>query len=338
MGSKKQVFKAAVLIKKNTIKIFNLIKPKLKPHQAFVKIKYSSICHTQVQEIEGKRGVDKYLPHCLGHEAIGEIKEIHQTVKKFKVGDIVCLSWIKNDGKDSGSVIYSDINGLKINAGPVHTFNEYAVISENRIYKLKNKKNLKSKLLLGCAMSTAYNTLHSDLNSSSSKTIVIIGCGGLGLSCVVMAKLKKYSKIIAIDKVKKKLIIAKEFGATHTYSSLKKLKQKFDVIIECTGNIEILKSTFKFTKEFGGKIILIGNYPKGQKINLDPWHVIKGITMKGAWLDNDPFNKKFMKLEKLMENRNYNIFFGKKVYDLANINNALTDLKNGKTVRPLIAS
>ena len=47
---------------------------------------------------------------------------------------------------------------------------------------------------------------------------------------------------------------------------------------------------------------------------------------------------KNLEVEKLMENRNYNIFFGKKVYDLANINNALTDLKNGKTVRPLIAS
>lgn len=336
MAYKKKVFKAAVLIKKNTIKILDLVKPNLKPFQVFVKIKYSSICHTQLQEIQGDRGIDKFLPHCLGHEAIGEVKETHKSVKKIKVGDKVCLSWIKNDGNDAGGSTYSDINGLKINAGPVHTLNEYAVISENRIYKLKNNKNLKSKLLLGCAMSTAYNTLHDEFNSNFTKTIVIIGCGGLGLSCVVMAKLKKFTKIIAIDKFKKKQEIARELGATDTFSSIEKLKQKFDIVLECTGDIEVLKSSFKFTKEFGGKIVLIGNYPKGQKLNLDPWNVIKGITLKGAWLDNNPFNKKFIELEKLIENKKFNSFFGQNIYNLKNIDTALNDFRQGRTVRPLI--
>ena len=100
MESKIDIFKAAVLIKNKKIKILELIKPKLKPYQLYVKIKYSSICHTQLQEINGQRGSDKFLPHCLGHEGIGEIKEIHKSVKNLKVGDLVCLSWIKNSGKD----------------------------------------------------------------------------------------------------------------------------------------------------------------------------------------------------------------------------------------------
>ena len=68
-------FKAAVLLKKNTIKILELKRPTLKSHQVFVKIMYSSICHTQLQEIKGTRGKDKFLPHCLGHEGVGKIIE-----------------------------------------------------------------------------------------------------------------------------------------------------------------------------------------------------------------------------------------------------------------------
>ena len=76
------IAKAAVLIKKNKIKIKNLILPKLEKGQVLVKIKYSSICHTQIQEIDGLRGKDLYLPHCLGHEASGVVIDKHQSVKK----------------------------------------------------------------------------------------------------------------------------------------------------------------------------------------------------------------------------------------------------------------
>ena len=71
------IAKAAVLIKKNKIKIKNLILPKLEKGQVLVKIKYSSICHTQIQEIDGLRGKDLYLPHCLGHEAVSLLININ---------------------------------------------------------------------------------------------------------------------------------------------------------------------------------------------------------------------------------------------------------------------
>ena len=76
--------KAAVLLKRNKVKILNLKKPDLKPYQVYVKIIYSSICHTQLQAIKGMRGVDKFLPHGLGHEGVGIVVDKHRSVKKFK--------------------------------------------------------------------------------------------------------------------------------------------------------------------------------------------------------------------------------------------------------------
>ena len=141
-------FKSAVLLSRNKIVIDQLKFPKLRYGQALVKILYSSICHTQVQEIVGQRGKDHYLPHCLGHEAVGSIADKHKSVKKINIGDKVCLSWIKGLGIESGGTQYKNVKGKIINAGPVNTFSEYAVVSENRIYKLSkkddNKENLQS--------------------------------------------------------------------------------------------------------------------------------------------------------------------------------------------------
>ncbi|WP_435151341.1 medium chain dehydrogenase/reductase family protein [Candidatus Pelagibacter bacterium nBUS_44] len=329
-------FKAAVLLRKNKIKILDIKKPILKKSQLFVKVLFSSICHTQLSEIKGERGIDKFLPHCLGHEGVGVIKDKHKSVKKFKINDLVCLSWIKSVGKDSGGVIYEDANGLKINGGPVHTLNEYAAISENRLYKINKDKNIKSKVLLGCAFSTAFNAL-KDIQLKPSKTICILGCGGLGLATVLIAKKIGYKNIIVVDKVKSKLQNAKKLGATNLAFSIDKIKiEKIDIVVECTGNKEVLKKSILLPKKFGGKLVFIGNYPNKTKINFDPWTIINGVSFLGAWHDTKPFNKIFKKLENILKNENLDIFFGKKIYKLKHINNAIKDFEEGKVVRPLI--
>ena len=118
-------FKSAVLLSRNKVVLDKLMAPRLRYGQALVKMLYSSICHTQIQEIIGQRGKDHYLPHCLGHEAAGYIEDKHKSVKKVKIGDKVCLSWIKGSGIDSGGTQYKNTKGKIINAGPVNTFSEY---------------------------------------------------------------------------------------------------------------------------------------------------------------------------------------------------------------------
>ncbi len=330
-------FKAAVLVKKNKIKIFNLKKPKLNNSQLFIKILYSSICHTQLSEIKGKRGVDKFLPHCLGHEGIGVVVDKHKSIKKFKINDYVCLSWIKGKGKDGGGVTYEKSDGKLVNGGPVHTLNEYAAISENRLYKINKDNNLKSKVLLGCALSTAYSALKNN-SLNQCKSICIIGCGGLGLATVLIAKKIGYKKIIVVDRIKNKLNSARKLGATNFFRSIDFIKKisDLDVVVECTGNIKVLKNSINFPKKFGGKFIFIGNYPHKSKISLDPWLIIQGVTFMGAWNDLVPFDNMFKKLEKIIKGKNLNLFFGSKIYQLDNLSMALKDFEEGKVIRPLI--
>src|SRR3990167_10583373 len=88
---------AAVLIKQNEPLVLfkNIIKPKPKRGQALVKILFAGLCHSQLMEISGSRGEDKYLPHLLGHEGVGTVVEIGEGVTKVKVNDEVILGWIK---------------------------------------------------------------------------------------------------------------------------------------------------------------------------------------------------------------------------------------------------
>ena len=330
-------FNAAVLIKKNKIEILKLSFNNLSIGQCVIKILYSSICHTQLQEIEGLRGFDKFLPHCLGHEAVGIVVDKHPSVKKVKANDYVCLSWINTKGINSGGTNYLYQNKIKVNAGPVNTFSEYALISENKIYKIRKDKSFKQKVLLGCALPTAYNAIN-DLEVDKINSICIIGCGGLGISSIIAAKDYNIKNITAIDRNPYKLKIAKANGANILFNDISKIdKQKsFDVIVECTGNLNVLQNCINYSKNFGGKVIVIGNYPKGKLIKIDPWRIINGNTLMGAWNDSANFEKKFYKFEKKIKNKNLSFFFGRKTYNLNSIDNAIKDFKEGKIIRPLL--
>ena len=124
--------KFAILEKTNSkLKIKNLIFPNLKKNQVLVKILYTGICGSQLMEIDGKRGFDKYLPHALGHEASGKIINMHNNIKNLKINDKIIISWIKNNYSDCEKIFY--LNGKKkVNAGYANTFSNYAIVSKNR--------------------------------------------------------------------------------------------------------------------------------------------------------------------------------------------------------------
>ena len=168
------ITKAAVLFKKNDVRIVNVKLPLLKDNQVLVKIKYTSICHTQLQEIFGLRGKDKYLPHCLGHEATGIVENVGMNVKKVKIKDKVCLTWVPSEGKGSKNTQYTlQKSGKIINAGPVNTFSKYSIISENKLIKLKKSTDLKKAVLLGCAVPTAFNCFVNTLKNTNSMRRII---------------------------------------------------------------------------------------------------------------------------------------------------------------------
>jgi len=336
--------KAAILFSKKKIKVIDVTIPSPDKYQVLVKNIFSSICHTQLGEYLMKRGHDKYLPHCMGHEGIAKVIAVGSQVKKVKKNDYVVLSWIKGDGNEKNGTKYISKKFGLINAGPVNTFSKYSLVSENRIYKVKKINDLKKLTLMGCAIPTAFNAIFNSLKVKANSTIIIAGMGGLGTACLHASMLAKANKIICIDINRKKLQKIKNLKNVVTIcndkKNLKSLLEKkvkyVDYTVDCTGKIEIIEDLLTFTKFLGGKCLIIGNPEPNKKILLDPWQFILGKTLLGAWNSNKSFEKNFYKFLKIFLESNTKKFFVSKTYRLSNINRAFEDLKSGKVLRPTI--
>ena len=150
--------KAALLTKIGMpLQIVELDLPELKPGQVLVKVEFSGICHTQLNEIRGRKGEDKFLPHTLGHEGSGIVEAVGPEVRKVRAGETVVLTWIQGEGMNVPSAQYLMSDGSKVNSGAISTFMDYAVISENRVVPVKKGMSLRELPLLGCAIPTGFS-------------------------------------------------------------------------------------------------------------------------------------------------------------------------------------
>jgi S-(hydroxymethyl)glutathione dehydrogenase/alcohol dehydrogenase len=149
--------------------------------QVLVKIHYSGICGSQLGEIDGAKGPDKYLPHLLGHEGSGTVMETGPGVRHVKPGDGVVLHWRKGAGIEAAAPSYT-WDGRTISAGWVTTFNEYAVVSENRLTAIPADSDLEVAALFGCAVTTGMGVVHNNAKLRTGESVVIYGAGGVGLS------------------------------------------------------------------------------------------------------------------------------------------------------------
>lgn len=215
---------AAVLCEINRgLQIEELDIPGLMPGQVLVNIAYSGICHSQLNEINGLKGEDKYLPHTLGHEGSGIVEATGPGVKKVKPKDKVVLTWIKGSGADVPSSAYKRKNGSVVNSGAISTFLTKAIVSENRVVKIPDILPLKEAVLLGCAIPTGAGIVINNANISTGKSVAIFGMGGIGLSVLLAAKIKGASTVIAVDISEDRLRHASLLGATHTLNPEKKM-------------------------------------------------------------------------------------------------------------------
>lgn len=274
--------KAAVLYKLNSPLVIEEIEmPQLKSGQTLVKILASGICRTQLNEIKGLKGQDKYLPHLLGHEGAGRVEEVGPGVGKVKKGDYVVLSWIKGEGLDAPSSQYS-VSGKVINSGAIATFSQYSVISENRLTKIPKDIPPHHAALLGCALPTGGGIVIHNFNLSRKSSLAVFGVGGVGSGAILVAKMQNCGKIIAVDISKEKLDFAKKLGATDTifFKDVKFLE--VDYALEASGVREVMEKAFEAIRNTG-TLVIAGNLRKGEKISINPFDLILGKRIVGSW-------------------------------------------------------
>lgn len=256
--------------------------------QVLVKVHFSGICGSQLGEIDGVKGEDKFLPHLLGHEASGTVIEIGVGVKHVRPGDVVVLHWRKGPGIEGEPPKYR-WRGQKLNAGWIATFNEYAIVAENRMTVIPADSDLEVAALFGCAVTTGFGVIENNAKVRIGEAVVVFGAGGIGLNIVQAANLVGAYPVIAIDVFDNRLALAKTMGATHlinskTHDAKTEIErvvglQGVDVFIDNTGQPSIIELGYKITKP-QGRVTLVGVPRKDNNISLYslPLHFGKGLT------------------------------------------------------------
>ena len=206
-----KTMKAAILFEQHKPLIVDEVQlPKtLKVGQVLVKIHFSGICGSQLGEIDGAKGEDKFLPHLLGHEASGVVMEIGSGVKHVKPDVVFVLHWRKGLGIEGSPPKYR-WRGQKLNAGWITTFNEYAIVAENRITVISSDSDMEVAVLFGCAVTTGFGVVSNA--KIRMESVVVFGAGGVGLNIVQACALVGGYPIIAVDLFDNRLALAKKWG------------------------------------------------------------------------------------------------------------------------------
>jgi len=226
------------------------------------------------------------------------------------------------------------------------SFAEYAVVHERTAVKIREDAPLEVASLFGCGVSTGVGSVLNLAGIKAGESIAIYGCGGVGLSAIMGARLAGAGKIVAIDMLDQKLEWAKELGADHVINASQEnppqrviaLTGGVDYAIECIGNAEATTQALASIRP-RGKCVLVGSYPPAAMISIAPGmdFTTLGKTITGglqgsivASVDVPRYVDLYMAgklpVDKLISRH----------YSLDDINDAFEALKRGDVMRSII--
>lgn len=330
---------AAILVKQKAPLVLESIEaPPPGVGQVLVKLLCSGVCGSQIGEIDGVKGPDRFLPHLLGHEGTGVALECGPGVRTVKAGDKVVLHWRKGTGLEATTPIYNSPLG-KVNAGWVTTFNEFAIIAENRVTAIPADFDPHVAALFGCAVTTGFGVVNNNAQLKIGQSVVIFGAGGIGLNIVQAAALVAAYPIIAVDLFDNRLELARALGATHLINSRQVDAEAevrrilgadgADAAIDNTGNVKVIETAYRLTSAHG-RTVLVGVPPKGSEASIYtlPLHFEKTLTGSHGGESRPEFDiPNYVRLCQAgkLELRP---LLGKR-YRLTEINQALDDMRSG---------
>lgn len=291
-------FRAAVLHRpRERLTIETVESVALKPGDVLVRIRATSLCHTDLEVIEGQLVAP--MPIVLGHEAAGTIAELGPGVSGLAVGDPVVISWNPHCGhcfycqQDQPILCETFLaNGpkalqfdgearLTFDGKPLHnlmyiaSFAEYCVVPAQSAVKVPAEIPFDRACLIGCGVMTGFGAATRIAKVAFGSSALVIGCGAVGLSAVQGARLSGAERVIAIDLDDKKLALARALGATDTLNAaqddlLASIRSRTsgrgaDYVFEAAGNERAFRLSAEAVRP-GGQIVWLGKVNVNQDI------------------------------------------------------------------------
>jgi S-(hydroxymethyl)glutathione dehydrogenase/alcohol dehydrogenase len=294
-------------------------------------------------ETKGMRGEDQWLPHLLGHEAVGVVEKIGPMVTKVKVGDKVIVGWIVGTGFSSATPQFLTVEGVSLNSGAATTFSEYSVVSENRVYMAPEGFPDDFLPLFGCALLTGGGMALRHFDDEIHQNVLVIGFGGVGSSAAIMLESLKVKNIVIIDQSEARRNQARLIGFNKVYS-LEEFRSRwsidsfegFDLCFESAGSSETIELGFALLKK-SGKLVFASHPESGARISLDPFEMINGKEIFGTYGGGSMPDSDLVLISKFLSRSRLNLkYMLGNIFSLADVNAALSELELGLPGRPLL--
>lgn len=337
--------KAAILVEqRQPLVVAEVALPPLGYGQVLVEVKTTRICGSQLGEIDGVKGPDRFLPHLLGHEAGGIVLEVGPEVSHVKPGDHVVLHWRPGRGIQAKATTY-DWDGKKVNAGNITTFQQFAVVSENRLTPIPKEIDFETASLLADTLTTGFGIITRDAKVEVGESVVIIGCGGIGLGAVLGARLAGAHPLVAVDIHENKLAAARAHGATHTVNSAVSdmadavkeiLGGPPDVVIDGTGIPAVIETAYRMTSP-RGRCVLFGvmHHEKSVSLHTLPLHF--GRILTGSEGGRSRPESDIPRLVRMFLDGRFGVEgFVTHRYSLDQVNEAIATMRAGGSVHSMI--
>lgn len=259
--------------------------------QVRVEMLLSGICGAQLGEIAGTKNPDAPLPRLLGHEGCGVVREVGPGVSTQLMGKKVVCHWRKGEGPHSFSPARYQWGNKTIGGGDIVTFTQSAVMSANRVTVVPDSVPEEVCALLGCGLSTALGTIEQEAKLRFGESVLILGCGGVGLNLILAAKAAGAGEITVVDKDKSKEALAKSAGATHFFGVKDFVEwPRFDIIIDTTGSAQVLEQTIPLLSGTG-RMVILGQTKPGQGFEIrDAVSRFYGEGSRIIWSQGGGFN------------------------------------------------
>lgn len=318
---------------KSPLSLENIPEPIVGKDEILVKVTCCGVCHTELDEIEGRTPPPKF-PIILGHQVVGTVTGTGEGVSEFKIGERVGIAWIYSSCgkchycKSGQENLCPDFKatGRDANGG----YAEYMKVNEKFAYKIPEQLADFEAAPLLCAGAIGYRSLKlTGLRNGQN-----LGLTGFGASGHLVLKMVRHrfpeSKVYVFARNPEEQNFARELGAVWTGNIEDKSPEKLDSIIDTTPVWKPVVESMKNLKS-GGRLVINAI----RKEEMDKNYLVMINYESDLWMEKEIKSvanvtrkdvSEFLKIAAEM-----NLKPEIKTYPLTSANEALVEIKNGHT-------
>ena len=342
-------------------------------HELLIRVVATGICHTDV--MTKSKGLCEF-PIVLGHEGVGIVEDRGESVTEFEVGDHVIMTYDFcgdcahcDAGKPSYCVDHGSLNfsGTRPDGERTHrshraqepdiygsffqqsSFATHALAHESNLVKVDPDLPLAMLAPLACGVQTGAGTVMNTLEVEAGSSLAVFGCGCVGLSAIMAAKVEDVERIVAIDLNKKRLKMAEKLGATHTFNPkdftdgaalleaiAEAVPSGCNYAIDTTGVPAVLRQAFDSCGPRGVTAMIAPGVP-GTEVTVEMMGLLPGKSLRGV-IQGDSVSKTFIpKLIDLWQQGEFPFDELVTVFDgIESIDDAVNEMSAGKVIKPVV--